>query len=137
MRTQVVKKDWPRRDHKFSIFDELSEAEIELEDCQSVIDFTRCSYSVQASNSVHVVYEKADKTVSLVQYRIVDDVTNYDSKLMITPIFMDQGKELTLDKVPSRVFQVDEKVVLVGSDFYSVYRISDFFPVVAEEKLCY
>ena len=89
MRTQVVKKDWPRRDYKFSIFDELSEAEIDLEDCQRVIDFTRCSYSVQASNWVHVVYEKADKSVNLVQYRIVDDVTSYDSKLMITPIFID------------------------------------------------
>ena len=119
------------------MFDELSEAEIEIEDCTRIIDFTRCSYSVQASDWVHVIYEKTDSSVNLVQYRIVDDVAAYDSKLMVTPIYLDQGKELKLDETPARVFQVDEKIVLVGSDFYSVYRISDFFPVVAEEKLCY
>ena len=104
MRTQVVKKDWPRKDHKFSIFEELSEAEIEIEDCTRIIDFTRCAYSVSGSNWIHVVYEKADSSVHLVQYNIIDDTASYDTKLMLTPINLDQGKDLTLDLAPSRVF---------------------------------
>jgi len=48
MRTLVVKKDWPKKDHKFSILDDLSEAEIEIEDCKTIIDFSRCSFAVQA-----------------------------------------------------------------------------------------
>ena len=135
MRTQVVKKDWPRKDHKFSIFDELSEAEIEIEDCTRIIDFTRCTYSVQASDWVHVIYEKTDSTVNLVQYRIVDDIAAYDSKLMVTPIYLDQGKELKLEEAPARVFQVDDKIVILGAQSYQVYRITDYFPL-ATEKLC-
>jgi hypothetical protein len=46
MRTQVIKKDWPRKDYKFNILSDLTESEIEIEDCKSVIDFTRCSYSI-------------------------------------------------------------------------------------------
>ncbi len=101
-----MKKDWPRKDHKFSIFDELAEAEIDIEDCHSIVDFTRCSYSVQGSEWVHVVYKKADDTTHLVQYRIVDDNNSYDSKLLLTPIYLDQGKELPLTDIPSvhRVF---------------------------------
>ena len=118
------------------MFDELSEAEIEIEDCTRIIDFTRCSYSVQASDWVHVIYEKTDSSVNLVQYRIVDDVAAYDIKLMVTPIYLDQGKELKLDETPARVFQVDDKIVLLGAQSYQVYRITDYFPITAE-KLCY
>jgi hypothetical protein len=91
---------------------------------------------VQASDWVHVIYEKTDSSVNLVQYRIVDDVAAYDSKLMVTPIYLDQGKELKLDETPARVFQVDEKIVLLGAQSYQVYRITDYFPITAE-KLCY
>jgi hypothetical protein len=67
MRTQVVKKDWPRKDYKFSVLDELSDAELDLEDCKKVIDFSRCAYSVSLGlNKIHIVYEKTDSTVNLV-----------------------------------------------------------------------
>ena len=90
---------------------------------------------MQASDWVHVTYEKTDSTVNLVQYRIVDDIAAYDSKLMVTPIYLDQGKELKLEEAPARVFQVDDKIVLLGAQSYQVYRITDYFPL-ATEKLC-
>lgn len=46
MRTQVIKKDWQLKDYKFKILSDLSEAEIVIDDCKKVIDFTRCSYSI-------------------------------------------------------------------------------------------
>jgi hypothetical protein len=85
---------------------------------------------------VHVIYEKTDSTVNLVQYRIIDDVAVYDSKLMVTPIYLDQGKELKLDETPARVFQVDDKIFLLSAQSYQVYRITDYFPLAAE-KLSY
>ena len=48
----------------------------------------------------------------------MDDHKSYDEKNLITPIYLDLGKELELDKVPERIFQVDEKIVLVGKDFF-------------------
>ncbi len=57
MRTQVIKKDWPKKDYKFSILCDLSESELEIENCKRIIDFTRCSYSITNQNRVHIVYE--------------------------------------------------------------------------------
>jgi hypothetical protein len=59
MRSQVFKKDWPKRDNKFAILDDLVDAEIEIEDCKRVIDFTRCSFATSASNQtkVHMLIE--------------------------------------------------------------------------------
>ena len=57
MRTQVIKKDWPKKDYKFSIMSDLCEAEIEIEDCKRVIDFTRCSYSINHQDKIHLIIE--------------------------------------------------------------------------------
>lgn len=47
MRTQIMKKEWPKKDEKFSVLEDMAECEIELPDtCKRIIDFTRCSYSV-------------------------------------------------------------------------------------------
>ena len=113
-----MKKDWPKKDYKFMVLDEFADAELEIEDCSRVIDFTRTAYTVQDSNSIHLLIEKVGGKTNLVQYTVVDDHKSYDENNLITPIYLDLGKELELDKVPERIFQVDEKVVLVGKDFF-------------------
>ncbi len=67
LRTQVTKKDWPKKDYKFNILEDLSEAEIEIENCKRVIDFTRTSFSVDASNQkkVHIIIENSNSSVQL------------------------------------------------------------------------
>jgi hypothetical protein len=59
MRSQVIKKDWPKKDYKFSVFEDYADAELELEDCTRVLDFTRTSYSVNVSSTIHMLVEKA------------------------------------------------------------------------------
>jgi hypothetical protein len=113
-----MKKDWPKKDYKFMVLDEFADAELEIEDCTRVIDFTRTAYTVQDCNSIHLLVEKVGGKTNLVQYTVVDDHKSYDEKNLITPIYLDLGKELELDKVPERIFQVDEKIVLVGKDFF-------------------
>lgn len=70
MRTQVLKKDWPLRDNKFQVLSDLSEAEIEIEDCKRVIDFTRCSYSVTNQDKIYVLIESVDSKFRVIQYEI-------------------------------------------------------------------
>jgi hypothetical protein len=65
-----------------------------------------------------LVEKQSTKKVQLVQYKVMDDDKAYDSKILFTPIYIDVGKELELEKEAERVFQVDDKVVLVGKDFY-------------------
>jgi hypothetical protein len=113
-----MKKDWPKKDYKFMVLDEFADAELEIENCSRVIDFTRTAYTVQDCNSIHLLVEKVGGKTNLVQYTVVDDHKSYDEKNLITPIYLDLGKELELDKVPERIFQVDEKIVLVGKDFF-------------------
>ena len=50
------------------------------------------------------------------------------------PISIDRGKEMILNSIPQRVFQFDEKILLVGSDFWQVLR-QDNFQIIQEEKL--
>lgn len=50
------------------------------------------------------------------------------------PISIDRGKEMILDSIPQRVFQFDEKILLVGNDFWQVLR-QDNFQIIQEEKL--
>lgn len=66
MRTQMSQKEWPKKDHKFNIFEDNSEAEIEIEGCKNVIDFTRCSYSVQGNNLIHILVENNESKIQLV-----------------------------------------------------------------------
>jgi hypothetical protein len=42
------------------------------------------------------------------------------------PISIDRGKEMILDSIPQRVFQFDEKILLVGNDFWQVLRQDNF-----------
>ena len=44
----MLKSDWPKKDQKFSIVTDISEAEIEIGDITEVkvVDFTKCSYDV-------------------------------------------------------------------------------------------
>ena len=104
MRTQVLKKDWPRKDYKFMVLEEFADAELEIEDCNRIIDFTKTAYTVQDSDSIHLLVEKAGGKTNLVCYKVVDDHKAYDDKNLITPIYLDLGKELELEKVPERIF---------------------------------
>jgi hypothetical protein len=42
-------------DSRFQIFQEVCEADIELEDCSEIIDFTRCSYSINLQDQIHLL----------------------------------------------------------------------------------
>ena len=46
MRTQTIKKDWLKKDYKFSVMSDLSEDEIVIDNCKNIIDFTKCSFSI-------------------------------------------------------------------------------------------
>lgn len=64
MRTQIVKREWPRKDEKFTILDDLAESEIIITNCKRVIDFARCSYSIseQDQSRIHLIIETNDET---------------------------------------------------------------------------
>ena len=51
LRTSVTKDKWPLDDSNFTVFNDMSEAVIELEDMETVVDFSRCRHSV---NNVHI-----------------------------------------------------------------------------------
>ena len=53
---------------------------------------------------------------------------------MIMPLIIDQGKELLLEKEPQRVFQFDDKVLLLSEEKYQVLR-QDNFQVISEQAL--
>lgn len=80
MRTQVVKNDWPKKDCQFQIFDDLSEADIEIEDCKRVIDFTRCSYAVEATNQnkIHILIENKQSQIQLIQFYVKDNAKEFN-----------------------------------------------------------
>ena len=73
MRSMVVKKDWPKKDHKFSIFDDLADSEYFIDNCKRVIDFTRCSYSIQQQSTIHVVIETTESKIQLLQFVMSDE----------------------------------------------------------------
>lgn len=57
MRNQTIRKEWIKKDHKFKVFDDLSQSEIAIENCSKVIDFTRCSYSIKDQDKVYLLIE--------------------------------------------------------------------------------
>jgi hypothetical protein len=60
-------------DSRFQIFQEISEADIEIADCQEIVDFTRCSYSVTNQDKVHILLKGGkDGEQQLRQYQIVE-----------------------------------------------------------------
>ena len=73
MRNQVLKKDWVKKDYKFSIFSDLSIGETEIENCSQIIDFTKCSYSIDNLNKIHLLIENYNKKLQLVQYYIKEE----------------------------------------------------------------
>jgi hypothetical protein len=54
---------------------------------------------------------------------------------MIMPLIIDQSKELLLEKEPQRVFQFDDKVLLLSEEKYQVLRQEDNFQVISEQAL--
>lgn len=46
LRTSVTKDKWPADDSNFTVFDDIAESSIELEDLDGIVDFSRCNYSV-------------------------------------------------------------------------------------------
>ncbi len=57
VRTQVTKKQYPKWESKFPMMmlSEVNEAEVELQDADSIVDFTNSVYSVTSQNHIHIL----------------------------------------------------------------------------------
>lgn len=73
MRIQVMKDGWPRKDYKFAAFDDIAEAELSIEGCNRIVDFTRCSYSVNGSNKIFVLGNNTETSkLQLIEFTVTD-----------------------------------------------------------------
>lgn len=100
IRTSTAKKDWPRKDHKFSVFSDLSEVELEIEDCSKIVDFTRCSYTVRDSEKIFFLVNNSETSkLQLLEYSIQEELIQSPNQqnVYFKPFRIDRGKELELD----------------------------------------
>mmetsp|Transcript_13543 Transcript_13543/g.21102 ORF Transcript_13543/g.21102 Transcript_13543/m.21102 type:complete len:332 (-) Transcript_13543:14288-15283(-) len=105
-------------DSRFQILQEICEAEIEVADCQSIVDYTKCSYSVLNQESIHLLVKNTDSTFSLRQYSVAEleepsteepSFANSPRKVQIKAgSFQNVGSEF------SRVLQFEHSVVVVS-----------------------
>jgi len=119
LRTSVTKDKWPADDSNFTVFTDIAEANIELEDMESVVDFTRCSYSVFNGHKVHqygknqvFVLGRAKGKLQLAEYTI--ETTKEKDGEYQPEVSIDKGKELELDQEYERVFHVERNVALLS-----------------------
>ena len=84
---------------------------MEIDNCKNVIDFTKCSFSIVNQGKIHILIETKDNKTQLVQYYIKETI-NQDT--FITNVKIEKGKEMELERIPTRVFQFDDKILLVG-----------------------
>ena len=100
-------------DSRFQIFQEICEADVLVEGADDVVDFTRCSYSIDNQNVVHLLTKEGEQT-TLRQYSILEDdddlrpFENAPRKIFIEPT------RTKIVEDASKVFQFDEKVMIVG-----------------------
>jgi len=87
-------------DSRFQIFQEICEADIEIKNCEELIDFTKCSYSIMNQDTMHVLVQNHDdnEVISLRQYKITEDPsgieTSFDNSPKKISIMEQQSKPL-------------------------------------------
>jgi len=54
------------------VFDDISESITEIDDCSDILDFTRCSYTREASSKIFILAKFEGKT-QLLEYSLVND----------------------------------------------------------------
>jgi len=61
----VLKKQYPKWESRLSLLSDVTECEVEIDDCSVIIDFSRVNYSVRVSNQVFVLCKNKDNQVLL------------------------------------------------------------------------
>ena len=115
-------------DSRFQIFQEICEADIEIENCAKLIDFTKCSCSIMNQDTIHVLVQNHDdeEVISLRQYKIAEDLSGSEASFDNSPkkISIIEKQSLLLDSSEfcqvERVHQFDEKVLLVAKEKASI-----------------
>ena len=78
----------------YPLYDDLNEQTIELVGCKRVIDFAEIKYAAKESRFAHIIIEKENGVQHLMQYRILDDQSGYNSQTMVVPIKIQINRDL-------------------------------------------
>jgi hypothetical protein len=85
------------------VLTDIYEAEIEIQDCAHLIDFTKCSYSIEEQEKVHFIVEDAEKKTKLIQYSILEEKEGQAAGFHC--IKVEKTHEVVLENItPLRVF---------------------------------
>lgn len=60
VRNQVLKKQYPKWESRLSLLSDVTECEIEIDDCSLIIDFSKINYSMSLCNVVYVLCQNKD-----------------------------------------------------------------------------
>jgi len=96
----------------------VCEDDIEIENCDRMVDFTKCSYSILKQDTVHVLLKNSQQETILRQYHIAEDhsSTVEDTAFKNSPskITILASKDIVVAGSYSKVFQFDESVLLLA-----------------------
>ena len=98
---------------------DVTECEVEIDDCSEVIDFSRVNYSVSMSNQVFVLCRNKDNQVILKQFKL----QNVDQQPLAIKFNLGQVAEVLVDFGAVRVFSVEDRVVICAPSSITVYGL--------------
>lgn len=109
------------------IFEDVCQSDIEITDCATLVDFTRCKYSVLDQNQVHVLLKTTASETVVRQYSLQPVADSQEqTSLLPKDIQIVAGTEIALKdgREYKKIYQYDDKILLAAENGGKIFDIS-------------